>query len=113
MKKQTKKALLIGLPLLLGGIIVYSQLRKKTPTPKTPPSPIPSPSTPFENYKVDTLATNLNVRSQPTTTSSMIDSLPKGTVIKARPSTASGWFEYSKDGSTRTGFVSGQYLKKV
>jgi len=112
MKKQTKRVLLIGLPLILGGIIVYSQFRKKGSS-GSKASDITPASGEWASYKVSTVSSNLNVRSQPTTLSSMIDSIPTGTTIKARPSSASGWFEYSKDGSTRSGFVSGQFLKKV
>lgn len=112
MTKQTKKALLIGVPLLLGGYIVFSQVKKQTKT-AVQADDKKDAGEPFENYKVVTQKDNLNVRREPTTLSSMVDSLKKGTIIKARPSKAKGWFEYSKDGVVRFGYVSGQFLQKV
>jgi len=62
---------------------------------------------------VATLVSNLNVRQSPTTSSSVIDSLPKGSVVFAKPSGTTGWYVYSKDGVVDSGFVSSMYLKKV
>jgi uncharacterized protein YgiM (DUF1202 family) len=77
------------------------------------PTPPPTPSSGFDKYEVATLVSNLNVRQSPTTSSSVIDSLPKGSVVFAKPSGTTGWYVYSKDGVVDSGFVSSMYLKKV
>ena len=77
------------------------------------PIPPPTPSSGFDKYEVATLVSNLNVRQSPTTSSSVIDSLPKGSVVFAKPSGTTGWYVYSKDGVIDSGFVSSMYLKKV
>jgi len=60
-------------------------------------------------YEVTTLVSNLNVREQPSVTSSIVASLPKGTYIFAKPSTTNGWFEYYSN-NVLVGYVSADYL---
>jgi hypothetical protein len=60
-------------------------------------------------YQVNTVVSNLNVRSTPSTTSSILKSLTKGTIISAKPSSTGGWMELCNGG----GFVSSQYLKSA
>lgn len=122
--KLTKplKTALVVVPFLIGGILLIKFLRPKkttpsptpspTPNPSPNPSPSPSPSSGFEKYVVTTSTSNLNIRSGPSTSSSTIGSLPKGTEIFAKPSGTSGWHEYSSDGVISSGFVSSQYVTK-
>jgi uncharacterized protein YgiM (DUF1202 family) len=108
--KKTKLALLFGVPILIGGYFIYKQFRKK-PTPPNPNPPNPNPpSSDWKKYKVNTASTNLNVRSGASTSSGIVSSLAKDSIIWAKPTSNSGWYEYSSDGSTRSGFVSSQYL---
>jgi uncharacterized protein YgiM (DUF1202 family) len=62
-------------------------------------------------YEVTTLVSNLNVRQQPSVTSSIVASLPKGTYIFAKPSTTNGWFEYYSN-NVLVGYVSADYLTR-
>jgi uncharacterized protein YgiM (DUF1202 family) len=117
--KLTKpvKTALVVLPFVIGGLLLIKFFRPKktTPTPPKPnppePNPIP-PSLGFEKYVVTTNTSNLNVRSGPSTSSSIVGTLVKGTEIFAKPSGTSGWHEYSSDGKTSSGFVSSQYVTK-
>lgn len=108
--KKTKLALLFGVPILIGGYFIYKQFRKPKPPTPTPPKPNPTPSSGWTKWKVNTVSTNLNVRSEANTSSSIVSSLPKDAIIYAKPSSTSGWYEYSSDGQTSSGFVSSQYL---
>ena len=113
MDKKTKVALLIGVPLLVGGYFIYKQLKSEdTPTPPSPtPTPTPTPPAPAScsNYKVTTSTSNLNVRSKPNISASIVNSLAKGTIVSAKPSSTSGWMELC-DGS---GYSSSSYLTKT
>jgi uncharacterized protein YgiM (DUF1202 family) len=115
LSKKTKAALLIGVPLLIGGYLIYKQLKPKpnpnpyvptTPpiTPPTPPPPAPTGS--CRNYIVTTAVSNLNIRESTSTSSAYKGSLAKGSTVSAKQSSTSGWMELC-DGR---GFVSGQYL---
>lgn len=119
--KLTKplKTALVVVPFLIGGILLIKFLRPKkqnispspSPTPTPTPTPTPAPSG-FEKYVVTTNTSNLNVRSGPSTSSSRVGTLVKGSEIFAKPSGTSGWHEYSSDGITSSGFVSSQYVTK-
>lgn len=94
-----------------------------------PPSPAPNDSgydsgygnAPVEqqtclSYKVSTSSSNLNVRSQPNTSSSIVRAIPKGEIVLARPSSASGWMELCSTATTIYApqqFVSSTYLSKA
>jgi uncharacterized protein YgiM (DUF1202 family) len=119
LNKKTKAALLIGVPLLIGGFLIYRQFRKpRTITTTTggggnnggnnnpPPPPPPAPTTSCNNYIVTTVSSNLNIRSTASTSGAIVGSLPKGSTVSAKQSSTSGWMELC-DGR---GFVSGQYL---
>lgn len=73
------------------------------------------PSMEVSVYKVTTLVSNLNVREQPSTSSRIVASLAKGTLIRARASSTSGWFEaFPQTGSNqRLGYVSADYITLV
>ena len=114
LSKPVKTALVV-LPFVIGGILLlkYFRPKKDTPTPPPAPSPDPNPvSQGFEKYVVSTNTSNLNVRSGPSTSTTIVTTLPKGTEIFAKPSSTSGWHEYSTDGKTGIGFVSSQYVTK-
>jgi uncharacterized protein YgiM (DUF1202 family) len=107
MNEKTKKALLIGVPIVIGAYLILKQFAKKptpTNTTKTPNA--------FSKHIVTTMLSNLNVRSTPSTSGNIIDSLPKGTEIFARPSQTSGWSEFSTDGTNVAGYVSSDYITK-
>lgn len=65
----------------------------------------------FKDYTVATESTPLNVRQEPNTTSKIVSSIPKGTVVKAKASGTKDWFAVSKDGKNTVGFVSAKFLK--
>jgi uncharacterized protein YgiM (DUF1202 family) len=113
--KKTKVALLVGIPLLIGGYLIYKYMRgsntnPSSPSPPSPNPPSPSPPSPApsgcKSYTVVTKSTNLNIRQSPTTSSAIAGSLPKGSVVNAKPSSTSGWMELCD----RAGYVSSQYL---
>jgi len=116
--KATKITALFAVPLLIGGYFIYRQFSgKKTydnavkpPAPPKTGGAAPAP-TAYSKYIVDTLLTNLNVRDTPSTSGAKVGSLAKGTEIFAKPSSTAGWFEYSANGTTSSGFVSASYLK--
>ena len=113
---KTKKALLIGVPVLIGVYLIYRQMRgKKTyqeaviaHPPGTPTSTTTPPADGCGSYKVTTVVSNLNVRQQPNTSSAIISSLPKGSTVSAKASSTSGWMELC----SQSGFVSATYLTK-
>lgn len=115
---KTQKALIIGLPVLVGGYLIYKQVRgKKTYQEAVIENP---PGTPtgeqggrFRKYKVTTLATPLNVREEASASSAKIGSLPKGSIIWACASSTNGWMIYSEDGSNESGYVSSDYLTAI
>lgn len=118
---KNKKNLIIGASaLLLAGIGLYFIFRgtKKESAPTTP-APGPGTTTPlpietgYKKYTVETLVSNLNVRQSPSTSSAVVASLPKGTTIFAKPSSTTGWFSYSEDGTKEKGFVSSLYIKPL
>jgi len=115
---KTTKILLITAPILIGGYLIYKQLRgSKTyqeAVIKNPPgTPESQDTNAFEQYKVTTLATPLNVRESASASSAKIGSLPKGSVVYARASQTNGWMEYSEDGQSVTGYVSADYLTAI
>lgn len=128
---KTQKALLIGIPVLAGAYIIYRQFRGRRTyeqavldnPPGAPTGTTGTGSTDggytggqggrFKRYKVTTLATPLNVRQSPTTSSAKIGSLPKGSIIWACASQTSGWMIYSEDGANESGYVSADYLTAI
>ena len=124
MNKNLKLGLFVGVPVLVGGYFAYKYFTRpsdKVTLPEQQVDPVtgevitisPAPTTnPFQQYVVKTLVSNLNVRQSPNTSSAIVASLKKGSSVYARPSSTSGWFEYSADGSNVTGFVSSMYLSK-
>ena len=129
MTNKTKNLLVGGIALVLAATGIYFIVKGGRKTQESgsggsgacggsgsgggTPTPPPTPSSGFDKYEVATLVSNLNVRQSPTTTSSVIDSLAKGSVVFAKPSGTTGWYVYSKDGVVDSGFVSSMYLKKV
>lgn len=70
------------------------------------------PLSSFVPHIVSTKASNLNLRSIPSTSGNIIQSLPKGSEILAKPSQTEGWHEVSDDGKKVIGFVSSQFITK-
>jgi len=67
----------------------------------------------FEQYIVSTSKGNLNIRALADTTSKLIGSIKKDSLILAKTSSVSGWSEYYKNGyGNFFGYVSSQYLTK-
>jgi hypothetical protein len=117
LNQKTKMAILLILPLFIGGYLIARQLRKPKPSP-TPPTPPPNPSIPmatgaFVDYKVITVDDPLILRESPDLNSTKLARLPKGSTIKARPSVVAGWHEHSSDGTNRDGFVSSTYVRAI
>jgi len=118
-KNKGLKLFLLSLPIAIGGYFIYKQFAPKKPkkedevTPDKPPVVVVGENG-FEKYMVNTMLSPLNVRSLASTLSSAILlNIPKGTIIFAKPSSTSGWSEFSKDGKVRYGYVSSQYLLKA
>lgn len=112
--KAIKTVALIAIPLALG---IYLFLRKPKKGEQIDigilgRSSFPLSDSPWENYIVIG-SSKLSVWQEPTSLSSIIETLPVGNVIMARPSKANLWYEYSEDGESRLGFVAGQSLKKA
>ena len=108
---KTKKALIIGLPILIGGYLIYRQIRGTKTYEKAVVDPV-DPKTDDDgcvSYKVTTLLTPLNVRDTPSTSGNKIGSLAKGATISAKASSTSGWMELC----SQSGFVSADYLTKI
>lgn len=124
LKKKSTRYILFGIPVLVGGYFIYKELsgrqrykkdveaKGNIQEPETTPPVAPEKKT-FGKYVVSTLGSNLNVRETASTSASIVGSLPNGEVINANPSATPNWYEYSKDGSTITGYVSGSYIKKA
>jgi len=123
--KPTKKIVIIGGSIAALAIAAIFLLKKKaaiamatapillstpTPAPAFPQQPVSSGA--FSNYTVSTLVSDLNVRATPAITGEVVNELPNGTVVLARPSSTSGWYEYSLDGVTVAGYLSAAYLKQ-
>jgi uncharacterized protein YgiM (DUF1202 family) len=120
-KSNFGKILVYSLPFIVGGVLLYSYIRKKKKLKeKSGKKPQPQsgdvlsiPETyDFTNkYTVSTSSGSLNVRSEPSTSSSVVSSLSKGaTVFGGTP--VNGWVEVSKDGLTFLGYASAQFLRK-
>ena len=108
MTNKTKNLLVGGIALVLAATGIYFIVKGGRKTQESgsggsgasggsgsgggTPTPPPTPSSGFDKYEVATLVSNLNVRQSPTTTSSVIDSLAKGSVVFAKPSGTTGWY---------------------
>jgi hypothetical protein len=136
MDKQTKLMLGIG-AIALGGFLLYNKSKKKAFLNELFPSDYfqsgsrggrrkrrrrrqgggqqqggsSSQGGGWSRLTVNTQSSSLNIRQSPSTNSSVIGSLSKGSTIWARPSSTSGWHEYSSNGSSITGYVSSDYLR--
>lgn len=56
---------------------------------------------------------NLNIRTDPNTNASIIEKVPRGTILFGKPSSTSGWIAISKDGRTLYGYASKSFLSIV
>lgn len=116
LSKPVKTALVV-LPFIIGGVLLLKYFRPK-PKPENQPDNQNNQNNQnnsgggFEKYTVTTNTSNLNIRSSASTSSSIVGSLSKGSEIFAKPSSTTGWHEYSADGKTTTGYVSSQYITK-
>jgi uncharacterized protein YgiM (DUF1202 family) len=68
-------------------------------------------ASPYARKTVSTQSTSLNIREKPDATSKVIGTLRKGATILVRPSNVYGWYDYSEDGKTLSGYVSMNYIK--
>ena len=108
------KAALIVAPFLIGAIFIIKYFKPKTkPTePPAPPEDGIFAGEGYQKYVVNTITSNLNVRSGPAKTFDIVGTLEKGEVVLAQPSLTKGWFVFSTDGVNQTGYVSSDYLVK-
>ena len=112
--RKTKVALLVGIPVIIGGYLIYKYMKGNKPVipvinPNNPPSPNPpnpAPASNCKSYTVVTQTSNLNIRQSPNTSSAIVGSLPKGSSVNAKESSTSGWMQLCD----RAGYVSSQYL---
>lgn len=82
-----------------------------TPTPPSAPTPPATPTTPtYAGKLVTTASTYLNVRSMPTTSSTIIGKLPLGTQVNYY-SLASGWYKIDYNG--KVAYISASYGKAI
>jgi len=116
LEKKHRKILLFAVPIIIGLYLVFMKPSTKNKVqPKPEPQPQPQPQPPantFDKYTITTTSSSLNVRKEPSTNSSIVSSLPKGSEIFAKKSAIDGWSEYSKDGADVDGYVSSQYITK-
>lgn len=135
MKKQYKIAL-IALPILIGGYLIYRQVKGRETYEDAVEDSTDDDSatddsgnggsgngsgggsgsgggtnTGFAKYEVTTLVSNLNIRQEPSTNSTILTTVAKGKIIDAKASSTSGWMQV-KVGSIN-GFASAQYLTKI
>ena len=115
LSKPVKAALIVA-PVLVGAIFIIKYFKPKS-KPTTPPPPAPDNGIfvgeGYAKYKVNTITSNLNVRSGPAKTFDIVGTLEKGEVVLAQPSLTKGWFVFSTDGVNQTGYVSSDYLVKL
>jgi uncharacterized protein YgiM (DUF1202 family) len=118
-KKGFGTILIYALPFVVGGVLIYSYIRrrKKLMEEKQSPQIEPTSTTATATsgnfnteYFVVTSSGSLNVREKPSATSKIVGSLPKGNKVYGKPSGVTGWIELSKDGNTSFGFGSSQFL---
>lgn len=164
-KKSFGTYLLYSLPFLVGGVLIYSfikrskKIREKaragasvgeiinepvqqpTATTSTRPSQTttrpkvssgttsgtPAPTTtsgtsgvgrPAGDYTTKFTVTvasgsNLNIRTEPNTNASILEKVPRGTVLFGKPSSTAGWIAISKDGRNLYGYASKTFLSIV
>jgi uncharacterized protein YgiM (DUF1202 family) len=118
--------LVYALPLIVGGVLVYSYLQKNKKLKKKfsgggegfgegegtqPEKEIVLTAGGFTNVRwVKTSGTNLNVRKQPSTTSDKISSIANKTKVFTKSVGVSGWVGVSLDGNNPLGFASASFL---
>jgi mannosyl-glycoprotein endo-beta-N-acetylglucosaminidase len=80
-----------------------------------PSSPAPQPPAQEQPKQPDgkrfAVRVNLNVRKEPNTTSVILTTIPKGTIIVPTHKTSNGWYKVTYAGMT--GYVSGSYVTEV
>lgn len=74
-------------------------------------SPSPVIGAALLKYVVTTASGSLNIREQPNTTSKIIGTLAKGTIVDGIATTDGKWVKVT-DASGKTGFVSAQYMSR-
>jgi hypothetical protein len=91
-----------------------------SPSGSTAPSTsgIPNVGRPAGDYTTKYTVTvsagsNLNIRTDPNTTASILEKVPRGTILFGKPSSTAGWIAISKDGRTLYGYASKQFLSIV
>jgi len=115
MEKKTKKGIITALFIGAIGFFAYKAFAKpKTPNGGNGGGGIDCKDS-FCKYIVNTSSDNLNVRKGAGSNFEIIDSLPKGKEVIAKPVLGNtAWSCISKSGSVcDSGYVSTNYLKKV
>ena len=111
MNKKIKLAILFGVPIIIGAYFIFKQLKPKPnpapPKPVPPPPPEPEPAG-CSDYKVTTISSNLNIRSGPSTTFTIVDSVAKDSIVSVKASSTEGWMQLCDD----SGYVASIYLTK-
>jgi len=118
MNKKIKLAILFGVPIIIGAYFIFKQLKPKPnpapPKPVPPPPPEPEPAG-CSDYKVTTISSNLNIRSGPSTTSTIVGSLAKDSIVSVKASSTEGWMQLCDNGNGMplpNGYVASLYLTK-
>ena len=104
MTSTTKKILMFGIPIvLIGGYFIYKRMSGNKPSqtpvkdkdgnvvPTTTATPDNSRPSNEKSYVVT--ASALNLRKEPNQNSQKVGKLNKGCVVKAIPSSTSGWMD--------------------
>jgi mannosyl-glycoprotein endo-beta-N-acetylglucosaminidase len=88
------------------------QQKPSSPAPQPPAPQPPAQEQPKQpDGKRFAVRVNLNVRKEPNTTSVILTTIPKGTIIVPTHKTSNGWYKVTYAGMT--GYVSGSYVTEV
>lgn len=116
---STGKIFIYSLPFIVGGVLIYTYLRKKKRrglgTPSTPEEKPQEKDFKVIKY-VSTSTSPLNVRKEPTTSSQIVAKLPRGTKVFAEyvgDANTAQWMEVSQDGVTSLGYASTLFLSST
>jgi hypothetical protein len=94
------------------GYFIYAEIKKgKNKGGVTNPPDTNCDS--YKKYKISVSSGGLNIRPTPSTTQDPIGSLKDGDIVHAKPSSTTGWLEYTTECKTVDGYISDSYATLV